>query len=86
MQEYFRKGSESEQSRKSSVKNNWELMQTCLVNITKNEDWLMTGKDQKAGQFLPQDGQVKEAGKMESERKPSCDDWNFWRQKSPMMP
>ena len=35
---YFRKGGESEQSRRSSIKNTLELMHTCLDNITQNED------------------------------------------------
>ena len=61
-------------------------MKTCLDNIIQNEDWLMAGKDQKAGNFLLKDGRVKKAGKIEVEMKPSCDVWNFWCQKAPMIP
>ena len=77
--EYFRKGGESEQSRKRSLKNKLELMQTCIDNITQNEDWLKAGQDQQAGKVLLKDGIVQEAGHRECEGKPSCDVWNFWR-------
>ena len=41
---YFMKYNESNQSRTSSLKTNWELMKACLDYLDQNEEWLVAGK------------------------------------------